>query len=294
MKYLVNINMDGLGEVGKVFIEKVSEGIGGAFKPWQNKRVARANAEVAIMEAQTDIEVNTIQQRGLNRLLYEESQKQENIEGITCKALPYLNKEDGNPGDIDKDWMVNFLNKCRLISDDDMQSIWARILAGEANVPGSFSKRTINFMESLDKKEAKWFSDLCAFKVELVESLNDAREEVPFIVNYNEKIYSENGITFLNLKNLEAIGLISYSRSGFQREIIPKSRIDVDYQGTSITLDYSEDNKNALWMGKALFTNIGQELSKVCVPRCINGFSEYMIKVFNKNKVPVILENQLA
>lgn len=30
-----------------------------------------------------------------------------------------------------------------------MQTLWARILAGEANAPGKFSKRTVNLVGSL-------------------------------------------------------------------------------------------------------------------------------------------------
>ncbi|NOY66370.1 MAG: DUF2806 domain-containing protein [Gammaproteobacteria bacterium] len=48
-----------------------------------------------------------------------------------------------------------------------MQLLWFSLLVGEANQHGSFSNRTINFVGSMDKKEAGLFTDLCQFAWEL-------------------------------------------------------------------------------------------------------------------------------
>lgn len=64
---------------------------------------------------------------------------------------------------MDDDWIVNFFDKCRLVRDEQMQSLWARILAGEANKPGTFSRRTVNFVASMDKIDASAFTHLCSF-----------------------------------------------------------------------------------------------------------------------------------
>jgi hypothetical protein len=42
-------------------------------------------------------------------------------------------------------------------------NLWSRVLAGEANKPGSYSKRTVNFLSDLDKIDAELFSQLCGF-----------------------------------------------------------------------------------------------------------------------------------
>jgi predicted DNA binding CopG/RHH family protein len=55
--------------------------------------------------------------------------------------------------------------RARRVSDEDMQSVWAKILAEEAKKPGSFSKRTVAFVETLDKDEANLFNELCRFVV---------------------------------------------------------------------------------------------------------------------------------
>ena len=32
---------------------------------------------------------------------------------------------------MDNDWTVNFFDKSRIVSDDEMQNLWSRVLAGE-------------------------------------------------------------------------------------------------------------------------------------------------------------------
>ena len=92
----------------------------------------------------------------------EEAKKQSNIEEITAKALPQVD-ENAQPQNMEDDWITNFFDKCRLISDEEMQILWSKVLAGEANSPGTYSKRTVNFLGSLDKSDAFLFQSLCNF-----------------------------------------------------------------------------------------------------------------------------------
>jgi Protein of unknown function (DUF2806) len=50
---------------------------------------------------------------------------------------------------VNDDWITNFFDKCRIVSDEEMQQIWAKVLAVEANKPGTYSKRTVNFLSSV-------------------------------------------------------------------------------------------------------------------------------------------------
>jgi hypothetical protein len=49
--------------------------------------------------------------------------------------LPELT-EAATPEKLEDDWITNFFDKCRLISDEEMQTLWSKVLAGEANAPG--------------------------------------------------------------------------------------------------------------------------------------------------------------
>ena len=46
-----------------------------------------------------------------------------------------------------------------------MQKLWGRLLAGEVASPQSYSKRTLQFLKTLSKREAAAFERYCGFAV---------------------------------------------------------------------------------------------------------------------------------
>lgn len=73
-----------------------------------------------------------------------------------------------------------------------MQSLWSRVLAGEANQPGAFAKRTVNLLADLDKEDAILFVQLCGFGWMI-------GNVVPLI---QASIYNDLGINFNTLSHL--------------------------------------------------------------------------------------------
>jgi hypothetical protein len=195
-----------------------------------------------------------------------EEKKQKNIEQITYKAMGDL-KETANPRDVDNDWMANFFSKCDSISDVEMQSLWAKILAGEANTPGTFSKRTVNSISSLDKVEANLFTVLCGFGWRL-------NTFTPLIYNLTDEIYQNNGINFSALTHLESIGLITFNDfTGYVRRNLPK-KFQITYFGTPVDVELP-DGAVQMDIGKVLFTQIGRELAPICGAVPIVGLVDY-------------------
>ena len=202
------INIGELSRPATVLVEKISDAVGGIFKPYQIVRVAKAEAQADRVRADSQIEISDLQRRAFHRFLEEEAKKQKNIEDITQKALPML-EESSRPSDVEDDWITNFFDRCRLVSDTDMQGLWSKILAGESNSPGTYSKRTINVVSTLDQYDAVLFLQLCSFGL-------DIQGLTPLIYDESESIYNNNGIDLSTLRHLEAIGLISYELNGFQ------------------------------------------------------------------------------
>ena len=247
------VNMSGLTKPADTLIKKVSGAVGGWFAPYQIRRVAKAEAEAALIKAQTDIEVTALHRRAAHRFIEEEAQRQKNMEDITDKALPQLN-ENARPESMDNDWIANFFDKCRIVSDDEMQRLWSRVLAGEANVPGSYSKRTVNFLSDLDKAEAELFTKFCGFGWQIGNI-------VPLVFDVQAEIYNRYGINFNALSHLESIGLVQFNHlTGFLRQKLPK-KCDVFYYGRPLALQMPHDTDNELELGKVLLTRIGQELA---------------------------------
>ncbi len=183
--------------------------------------------------------------------------------------MPQLD-EEATPDSIEDDWLVNFFDKSRIVSDNEMQDLWARVLAGEANVPGTYSKRTVNSLSDLDKAEAQLFVKLCGFGWMI-------GDVVPLVFDAGAEIYSNHGINFSSLSHLESIGLIQFNGlTGLARTHLPKE-VAVRYYGEPLVLEMPKDADNQLEIGQVLLTRIGQELAPICGSIPVKGFREYVM-----------------
>ena len=260
-----------LGDLAKpatVLIEKISEAVGGVFKPYQIVRVAKAEAEANRIQVESQIQVTELHRRAMRRFLEEEAKKQSNIESITQNALPLL-EQKSKPQEVADDWITNFFDKSRIVSDGEMQSLWSRVLAGEANAPGAFAKRTVNLLADLDKEDALLFMRLCGFGWMI-------GNVCPLVFDVQGSIYNDQGINFNTLSHLESLGLLQFNNlAGFKRLRIPKVAT-VFYYGQPVTLTFPKDSDNELDLGKVLLTRAGQQLAPVCAPTSVDGFFKYV------------------
>ncbi|MCI2424793.1 DUF2806 domain-containing protein [Candidatus Acetothermia bacterium] len=264
------INLEDLSKPAVVLIEKISSAVGGLFKPYQIVRVARAEAEAERIRAEANIQISDLQRRAFHRWLDEEAKKQRNMEEITRQALPQLD-DTSNPRQVEDDWITNFFDKCRLISDSEMQSLWSRILAGEANSPGSFSKRTVNYLSSLDKADAQLFTNLCKFDWWI-------GEVTPLLYDVEAEVYNKWGINFTSLKHLDSIGLIQFeSLAGYRHVNLPKV-LNVFYYGTPTVLEFKNEANNDMNIGHVLLTKVGKELAPTCGSQPDAEFQQYILK----------------
>lgn len=269
------INLGELSKPATVLIEKISDAIGGLFKPYQVVRVARAEAEAELIRAEAQIQISDLQRRAFYRWLEEEAKKQRNIEEVTRQALPQV-KEESQPEKVEDDWIVNFFDKCRLISDAEMQQLWSRVLAGEANAPGTYSKRTVNFLSSLDKADAELFAHLCTFAWMVAD------EVVPLIYDVLGEIYKKHGITFDSLIHLRSIGLIQFEHLlGYASMGLPKT-LTVFYHGRPVQLEFQKEAENQMETGRVLLTKVGAQLAPICGSRPDLEFYAYNLTIWKQ------------
>lgn len=269
-----------LGDLTKpatVLIEKISDAVGGLFRPFQMVRVAKAEAAADRIRAESEIEVTDLHRRAMRRFLEEEAKRQSNMESITEQAIPLLEAES-HPQDVDADWITNFFEKSRVVSDKEMQALWSRVLGGEANQPGAFAKRTVNLLADLDKEDAMLFQKLCGFGWAI-------GNVCPLVLDFDAHIYAERGINFSTLSHLESLGLLQFGTiTGFVRRGIPKVAT-VHYYGQPVTLTFPKDQDNQLELGKVLLTRAGQQLAPVCAPTPVEGFFEFVQEWWRKKSL---------
>ncbi len=266
-KSIVNVTLP--EEATKKLVEETSQGIGGIFKPWQIKRVAKAKAVAARTRAESEIEVADLHRRAEMRRAQEDVWYQRNMEQIAGKATPLLT-DGSQPDKVEDDWMANFFDKARSVSNEQMQSLWARVLAGESNAPGAFSRRTINTLANLDLRDAEYFTTLCRF------TCRYSGEYMPIIFSHNDKMYTSHGLGFPELEHLEHIGLVSFEPGDGSYNIRVPSEFSVEYHGTTFALRPNHPGGCQFDAGKVILSIVGQELASVCTATPIPGFADYL------------------
>jgi hypothetical protein len=269
-KPLIKVTVVDLGQLARpatALIEKVSDAVGGIFKPHQIVRVAKAEAEAERIRAESQILITDIHRRAMRRFLGEEAKKQANIEAITQEALPLL-EDQSTPEKMEDDWITNFFDKCRIVSDADMQRLWAKVLAGEANQPGHFSRKTINLIADLNKSDADLFTQLCRFGWMI-------GNVVPIVLNLENSIYTLHEINFLSLSHLQTLGVVLFNGlQGFVKNGLP-DRFQVFYFGRPVEL--AVPSGMPFELGEVVLTKAGQELAPFCGATPIEGFYEIMV-----------------
>jgi hypothetical protein len=110
------------------------------------------------------LDKDSIEYRALGTTLAVATRRQENLENITALAASQLVEgEETSEEPVDPDWMARFLNYAQDISNEQMQVLWAKILAGEVKRPSSYSLQTLEILRIIDKKAADIFEEICSF-----------------------------------------------------------------------------------------------------------------------------------
>ena len=147
-------------------IDVISKGIGTVYRPKAIRKEAEAKAyEIELIERAKskalaegrEIEADTYD-RIQDRLLNKETKRQRNIDTVASIAAEELKDEQTvSEEPVNEDWSTRYFNIVEDISDNEMQTLWGRILAGEVKKPNSYSLRTLEFLKNLSKNEALSF-----------------------------------------------------------------------------------------------------------------------------------------
>ena len=249
-----------IGDMSKpvnTLIKKIADAIGVLYEPSRIVRKAKAEAKAQEIMAISEINVKEIQNRAFNRFVYEETRKQTNIENIIERTIPQI-QANAQSEKIEEDWIVKFFESAKMISDIEMQSLWSRILAGETNNPGTFSRRTISLVAELDNKDAILFTNLCKF------SFSIGKKITPVVFDTQEEIYNKQGINFRTLIHLDNAGLLQFNNlTGFKYKNLQK-RITISYYTRPINIEFPNVSDNNLDIGRILLSQAGEELATIC------------------------------
>lgn len=187
---------------------------------------------------------------------------------IIYKSSEYRNQEI-DLQDINVDWRANFFDKCRIVHDDEMQILWAKILAGEANKHGTYSKRTVNFVAEMDKREAELFTHFCGFICEI--KYDNKKDLMPLLLDVEDFLFK---MSKEELNHLDSIGLIRLN--DFPIDITLDKPIEVSYYDENIRLGIYRENIHLLPTSEIELTQIGEELYPISGCKKVDGLFEHI------------------
>ena len=214
-------------EVAKVLVEptmKLLDMVGGAigtlYEPKHKRKMAdatsyeinvigeamRSAADLPIVYDQNGVVINSedfarLMQRAGTRLALQETIKQHNIESVVDNAYEILEKEEVcSEEPVEQGWINRFFDSVADISDEDLQKLWGKVLAGEIKQPKSYSLRTLETLKNLSKHEATLFQKIAPFV--LREGNNH------FIVSNND-ILKKHDLNYHEILQLDECGLIN-------------------------------------------------------------------------------------
>jgi hypothetical protein len=264
-----------LGPVGVALIDRLHDIFG---KPAGTVLQAYADVVAAKIHAVGDPEAEALRKRTVERIASEEIRNQTNMEATWGKTALMLEPgiDPRNVEELDEDWLYLHSLGARKVSDEDMQTLWARILAEEVKEPGSFSKRTLRFLETLDKTDAEMFTTLCRYTVEITHT----KFRFPVVLQDDDDTFVGQS-RFTQLSHLLAIGLIQQEELTMFGINWGAEQIDMGYFSESHRFDVarvvptrlpSGFSVRQLPMTRVFFTQIGSELNRICQPEPFTDF----------------------
>lgn len=149
-------------------------------------------------------------------------------------------------------------------------------LGGEANAPGLFSRRTLEIIGSMTRRDAELFVTLLSFGDPIFQ------DGAPFVFEPESPLYSDRGLGSVALRHLQTLGLVQVlDLNDWQFASVPAAtppaRGSVLAFGRRINVEAPHSTVIALSMGKVLLTQYGLELLRICdrVP-APDGFAEVL------------------
>ncbi len=201
----------------------------------------------------------SIEERTHERQYFQEAKKQLNIENVTTYAAEELKNEPPVTDEpLDEDWTSRFFRIVEDISNEEMQALWGRILAGEIKHPRSYSLRTLELIRNLSKNEADIFMKVANFAI----MVGDANF---LFTGKDGKILKEKyNIGYSDTALLTEIGLLQPGTFvNYQLFQQPTDSQHVFIAGKIVILVKVKANTPTIQMPVQVFSNSGNELMKL-------------------------------
>lgn len=199
---------------------------------------------------------------------------------IIDKAIQLLDNGN-NPEKIDNDWLLRFFELCKNVSNEELQYVWAKVLADECKEENNNSFKLLMTISTISGKEINLVKKIlkeCNYAVRDFEAIG-------IVCLTNEYLDSIN-VKYEDIIKLEDIGIMKREMIELQDEIV------YTLENKTIKFIKKEEKKSHLnrYADFYRFTNIGMEIIELIkVETDEDHFKKLAIAL--KNDYDMITEN---
>ncbi len=205
------------------------------------------------------------------KMTYTEYYKAKNFLMVAEKADQYYsqNHYKAQSTEYDFDWFVRFYEAVGNISDEKMQDLWAKILAGKVVNQSSYSLKTIDTLRNISQKDADLFLKIYSHSFRTMA--NDI-----FLPNNDDYLNTCN-IQFIDVMRLSEQGLIfSDSTLSFNFPLTKEPKLLFKNSNLIMTISSEQENDMTAHLNHYPFTIVGKEIATLISSNSTdNDFIQY-------------------
>ena len=176
-----------------------------------------------------------------------EQQSHKNLESIIEQTQKIIEERKPNIAGLTKiDWINIYFDCAKNTSDEYMQNIWAKLLALEVAMPGSFGYKTLDILKNMSASDFKSFEKLCSMQID------------GWV--FQEDIHSKYGLSYLELIKLSEHGLLNMGLSQNSFTIIPNEKHILTYDNLLILISNLTDKEIDISFTVYLLSSAAKEL----------------------------------
>lgn len=233
------------------------------------KGLIPSNMSFSINGIEMNADLNSVDERAIRAIVSDEINKQMNIEKIAIKCMDFIDKDYIPHEEVDDDWLYTFRDSVKNISSEDLQVIWAKLLADEIKSPSTYSLRALNILKNMSRQEAQIFKKFIGLTIVDVGGKNRISTD-------DTDILKKYGITYDDILLLEEVGLV---QSGSVRYVVPGDNLYIIDDYKIINIKNNDEEFGAIGIYNT--SKVGTELAKIITSLDNSSNYEY-IKEFIK------------
>lgn len=284
-EHSLNVTVSEDSKTAGKLLDALRAGLGNLYEPIGIVRRAKADATANEIAARSEAKIEQLKHRSRIRVEQRELRRQRNIDAVVGQTVDLLPETPKSDEPVNEDWAARFFEHVQDIGDAEMQTLWAKILAGEVSQPNSYALRTLDCLKSMSKQDAELFAKMIRFAWSNTDDSMFVMDGPPLRKFWDpESIEMFSSMFALSsLKHLTGIGLIHSAEALYEPPALkglPFRYFDQTYVIEDSSADAQPTGLAGMFrlMSKLYFTQIGNQLFRVAERTPVEGYAEAQIE----------------